>query len=240
MQNKLLTIVLIINDIDSINKSLNSIKNQTCDNFDVILLDKYHLTNYTEYKYEPSENYAIKNSSSKYIYFMNDSTILMPDFVNILRKKLRFHKADIFWFKKYGYKYNLFKHNCKVKCLPKINEYILDIIHGTDDKIYNRNFLYNNYIGFDLSKYKYDINHIKLNYNTFFKTKKKYYINDYLVFKKKNQYNINYIDAFKKMIEETKKIYYEYYRYNNDFKRCLLLEDNFVRIFMEKFNDKST
>ena len=85
MYNKLLTIVLTIDYLPNyFDITLNSLVNQTNKNFDLYIIDKHHLTNFEDVKYESSENMVIYKCETPLIYFMTESDILRLNFVSYI------------------------------------------------------------------------------------------------------------------------------------------------------------
>lgn len=231
MKNKL-TIVLIINELSEyFNLTLDSITNQTNQNFNLYLLDKFNLTSFEDVKYIKDENLAIYSCESDYIYFMSDKDILRLDFVETLYWYFKYKPSQVYWFRK-NTNFHLQKgyFNLPIKLSEKFIE-----VNGSDDKVYKVDFLLSNYIGLDLSKYRYNINHIMLNYHVFGNALEFYYISKQLTshLPLKLDDISEYYTIYKQMLEELKVKCYGF-KHKKFITKCLIIEDFLNKKILQK------
>ena len=223
MSNKL-TIVLIIDSLDNLDKSMNSINNQTKKNFDLVLVDRYRLTKYN-LNYQLTENHAIANCKTPYIYFMSNLDTIDKKFIATINEKIFWHNKDIYWFLKDD-RYDVFKFSKSIKKMNITKENFW-YIHSTEDKIFKTDYLKSKYLSFDLSKYFHNISHVMLNYLAAYDTNKRYFIHKRLLHRLYKKESLKeYITEYRQMFEDLKiKLFLNKPVHIHDIKKCLFFEE---------------
>lgn len=224
---KNLTIVYIINELSEyFDLSIHSMIDQTVWNYDIVVLDKQHLTKFEDAIYVSSENEAIATCETPYIYFMTDKDLLKANFVSHLNSVINSKYSDIYAVNVVQDEYDMIKtHYTENVFCSSIKDLLCT--HSIYNKIYRVEFLKDNKIGFSAKTYS----EVLFNYITLIKADAIYNLDKDLVLHLYSDIIGSDFFKYKEIIELAKKnVYLAQSKYKNRILQMLKTEDSYINI----------